>query len=66
MVIAAAFALAFTPATLVLRLGAALGATVAVYGAVTLLLGSQLARQTLGLLWGLLRGSAPEDGQHPP
>jgi len=66
MVIAAAFALAFTPATLVLRLGAALGAAVAVYGAVTLLLGSRLARQTLGLLWGLLRGSAPEGGQHPP
>ncbi|MER3397114.1 MAG: murein biosynthesis integral membrane protein MurJ [Chloroflexota bacterium] len=58
MVIAAAFALAFTPAGLVLRLGAALGVAVAVYGTVTLLLGSRLARQVLGLLRALWPGRA--------
>lgn len=58
MVIAAAFALAFTPAGLVLRLGVALGVAVAVYGAVTLLLGSRLARQALGLLGTLRPGGS--------
>jgi peptidoglycan biosynthesis protein MviN/MurJ (putative lipid II flippase) len=50
MVIGAAFALAFTPAGLVGRLGAAIIAAVGIYVAVTTLLGSRLARETFGVV----------------
>mgnify|MGYP000002899410 FL=1 len=50
MVIGAAFALAFTPAGLIGRLGAALIAAAGIYVAVTTLLGSRLARETFGVV----------------
>ncbi len=53
MVVGAAFALAFTPTGLVGRLAAALAVAAVTYLAVTTLLGSSLARQTLGILRSL-------------